>query len=49
MAAAGFDTFIEVGAGDTLTKLIARIVPEARAVSADSWEKVEYVKELCNA
>ena len=30
MAADGFDTFIEVGIGDTLKKLIKRILPEAR-------------------
>jgi [acyl-carrier-protein] S-malonyltransferase len=45
MAAAGFDTFVEVGAGDTLAKLIGRILPEAAAFSADNYEKAEEIKE----
>ncbi|NCB50651.1 MAG: ACP S-malonyltransferase [Clostridia bacterium] len=49
MTAAGFDTFIEVGAGDTLTKLITRIAPEAKALAADSFPKIEDIKEQLNA
>lgn len=49
MTAAGFDTFIEAGTGDTLTKLITRIAPEAKAVSADVCERIETIKEIVNA
>lgn len=49
MADAGFDTFVEVGAGDVLTKFIARIVPEAKVVSADSFPKIEVLKEQIDA
>ena len=45
MAADGFDTFIEVGVGDTLKKLIRRILPEARVYSVSNWEEVQKVKE----
>lgn len=45
MAADGFDTFIEVGIGDTLKKLIKRILPEARVYSVSNQEEIEKVKE----
>ena len=45
MAADGFDTFIEVGIGDTLKKLIKRILPEARVYSVSNQEEIEQVKE----
>ena len=45
MAADGFDTFIEVGIGDTLKKLIKRILPEARVYSVSDMEEIEKVKE----
>ena len=45
MAADGFDTFIEVGVGDTLKKLIKRILPEAKVYSVSNVEEIEKVKE----
>lgn len=45
MAADGFDTFIEVGVGDTLKKLIKRILPEAVVYSVFNGEEIEKVKE----
>ena len=45
MAADGFDTFIEVGVGDTLKKLIQRILPEAKVYSVSNIEEVQTVKE----
>lgn len=45
MAADGFDTFIEVGIGDTLKKLIRRILPEARVYNVSDMEEIERVKE----
>ena len=45
MAADGFDTFIEVGVGDTLKKLIKRILPDARVYSVSNMEEVQKVKE----
>ncbi len=45
MAADGFDTFIEVGIGDTLKKLIKRILPEARVYSVSDQEEIEQLKE----
>ena len=44
MAADGFDTFIEVGVGTTLKKLIARILPECRVFAVSSLEEMEQVK-----
>jgi malonyl CoA-acyl carrier protein transacylase len=35
MAAAGVDTFIEVGPGRVLTNLIKRIAPDATALALD--------------
>ena len=45
MAADGFDTFIEVGVGDTLKKLIKRILPEARVYSVSNMEELQKVEE----
>lgn len=45
MVADGFDTFIEVGVGNTLKKLIARIAPEAKAYSVSSVEDIKMLKE----
>ena len=45
MAADGFDTFIEVGVGDTLKKLIKRILPEAKVYAVSNMEDVAKVKE----
>ena len=45
MAADGFDTFIEVGVGDTLKKLIKRILPEAKVYNVSNLEEIEKVKE----
>lgn len=45
MAADGFDTFIEVGIGDTLKKLIKRILPEAKVYNVSNMEEIETVKE----
>ncbi len=50
MAADGFDTFIETGAGNVLQKLIKRIAPEVRAYSVDNMESAEALaKELKSA
>ncbi|MGN0135552.1 ACP S-malonyltransferase [Anaerotignum sp.] len=45
MAADGFDTFIEVGVGDTLKKLIKRILPDAKVYNVSNMEEVAKVKE----
>ena len=45
MAEDGFDTFIEVGVGDTLKKLIKRILPEAKVYNVSNLEEIEKVKE----
>lgn len=45
MAADGFDTFIEVGVGDTLKKLIKRILPDAKVYNVSNMEEIEKVKE----
>ncbi|MBQ9091056.1 MAG: ACP S-malonyltransferase [Anaerotignum sp.] len=45
MAADGFDAFIEVGVGDTLKKLIKRILPEAKVYHVSNMEEIEKVKE----
>ena len=37
----GFDTFIEVGAGKTLTGLIKKIAPEVTAIPIESAEDLE--------
>ncbi|MFV0313590.1 MAG: ACP S-malonyltransferase [Anaerotignum sp.] len=45
MAADGFDTFIEVGVGNTLKKLISRILPESKVYSVSSMEDIQKIKE----
>lgn len=45
MAEDGFDIFIEVGVGDTLKKLIKRILPDASVYSVSDMEELEQVKE----
>ena len=45
MAADGFDTFIEVGVGDTLKKLIRRILPDAKVYSVSNMGEVQKIKE----
>ena len=45
MAADGFDTFIEVGVGDTLKKLIKRILPDAKVYSVSNMGEVQKIKE----
>ena len=45
MAADGFDTFIEVGVGDTLKKLIKRILPDAKVYNVSNMEEIAKVKE----
>ena len=49
MAADGFDTFIEVGVGNTLKKLIARILPESHVYSVSSMEEAEQVSKEVSA
>lgn len=41
----GFDTFIEVGVGTTLKKLISRILPDSQVYAVSSVEDIELVKE----
>ncbi|MCI8590560.1 MAG: ACP S-malonyltransferase [Clostridiales bacterium] len=45
MANDGFDTFIETGVGNVLTKLIAKIVPECRVFTAQSIEDCANIAE----
>ncbi|MGN0660824.1 MAG: ACP S-malonyltransferase [Oscillospiraceae bacterium] len=43
----GFDTFIETGVGTTLTKLISKILPEAKCYAVENCRQAESVlKEL---
>ena len=49
MAADGFDTFIEVGVGNTLKKLVARILPESRGYSVSDWAEAEQVSKEVGA
>ncbi len=37
MVAEGFDTFIEVGVGSTLQKLIQKIAPDSRSFAVEDW------------
>ncbi|MBQ4043221.1 MAG: ACP S-malonyltransferase [Clostridia bacterium] len=47
MAADGFDTFVECGPGSTLSKLIAKILPDARTFAVETAEQAEAAaKEL---
>ena len=43
MAAAGVDTFVEVGPGKVLTNLIKRIAPDARAIALDDPDAFERI------
>lgn len=43
MAEDGFDTFIETGVGNVLTKLITKILPAAHVYTADSMEACEKI------
>ena len=43
MAEDGFDTFIETGVGNVLSKLIAKILPAAHVYTADSMEACEKI------
>ena len=45
MAADGFDTFIEIGVGDTLPKMVQKILPEAKTYKASAFEDVLKIKE----
>lgn len=45
MVTDGFDTFIEVGVGNTLKKLIARIAPEAKIYAVSTVEDIKALKE----
>ena len=45
MAADGFDTFIEVGIGTTLKKLISRILPDSKTYAVSNMEELQKVKE----
>lgn len=45
MAEDGFDTFIEVGVGNTLKKLISRILPDSKVYSVSSMEEIQKLKE----
>lgn len=46
MAAAGVDTFVEVGAGKTLCGLVAKICPEATALSVQDAESLQNTLEV---
>ncbi|HZW49791.1 MAG TPA: ACP S-malonyltransferase, partial [Bacillota bacterium] len=47
MASDGFDTFIEVGVGNTLQKLIRKILPESRIYGVENMEDIaKVVKEV---
>ena len=45
MAADGFDTFIEVGVGTTLKKLISRILPDSKTYAVSNMEEARRVAE----
>ena len=47
MANDGFDTFIEVGVGNTLQKLISKILPEAKSFKAETMEDVINIAKEC--
>ena len=44
MTADGFNVFIEVGAGKTLTGLIKKIAPNVRAIGVENKEELDNVK-----
>lgn len=45
MSAAGIDTFIEVGAGSTLAKLVKKTLPDAAVFSAGGYEDIRKITE----
>ena len=45
MAQNGADTFIELGAGSTLAKLISKTLPDAKVFSVSGYEDIEKIKE----
>ncbi len=49
MAADGFDTFIEVGAGNTLQKLVSQILPESTCLCVETMDGLKAVLETLNA
>lgn len=49
MAADGFDTFIEVGPGKTLSGLVKRIAPQAKILRVETDEDVQTVADMLNS
>ena len=49
MAEDGIDTFIETGVGSVLSKLIAKILPDARVYTAETAEECARIKEEVSA
>lgn len=49
MAADGIDTFIEVGVGDTLTRLVGRILPDAVALAVSDMESARAAAETIHS
>lgn len=49
MAAEGFDTFIECGAGNTLQKLVSQILPESTCLCVENMEGLQAALEALNA
>jgi [acyl-carrier-protein] S-malonyltransferase len=45
MTHAGYDTFIEVGVGSVLQKLITKIAPDAKSFSVENCEGIAFVKK----
>lgn len=45
MSSAGIDTFIEVGAGSTLAKLVKKTLPDARVFSAGGYDDIRNIAE----
>lgn len=46
MADTGVDTFIEVGPGQTLSKFVKKIIPDATTLHAETPEEIAAVKEV---
>ena len=46
MANTGVDTFIEVGPGQTLSKFVKKIIPDATTLHAETPEEIAAVKEV---
>ncbi len=49
MAAEGFDTFIECGAGNTLQKLVSQILPESTCLCVENMEGLQAALDALNA